>query len=467
MQWSEASGQVVQFVNNQFLQAQMNRRLKEAEITIMRAAWDGLTYEEIVEETEYTVSYIQAGLAKNLWKLLTDVMGEGEVINKKGFRFFMEWRLSKELNVAPNERKLRGEAVLLGNPPDIASFHGRKAELQELKSAVTSHKIVVLNGVDGVGKTALATKLFEGLKSKSTGGFDYLIWKSIQYGPSLGHLVDELLKLMHLDLKESVESGSEEFRITKLIDYLSANRILLVLDEAESLLERSDTTGKLAYKAETEGYTSFFRRIIEDQCNSCVLLTSRELFGDIHVLESLNRPVKTLGLKGLKTEDAEEFVRARGLSVTKEWHELIKIYQGIPYALDMITSQVQRLFGGNVEEFFNYKTSLMSEFIQKVFGQELSSSDSLSHLKQSIVEYLSNHTDTNNMVSFQDLLNCLESEKNFSVLDLKQSLEGLAASSIVEVQTNSETREERYCVNPLVMKYAMKGKLTPVSTQPM
>lgn len=467
MKWSEVSEQVVQFINNKLLLAKVNRRLSDAETTILRAAWDGLTYEEIADETEYTASYIQAGLANNMWRLLTDVMGDGEVITKKKFRFFMEWRLSTELGLAPHEGKIRGEAVLLGNPPDIEYFYGRKEELQMLKSSVTRNRIVVLSGIDGVGKTALSTKLLEGLKPRSKEGFDYLIWKSIHYGPSLESLVKELLKLLHLDQREFGELDSEESRETKLIGHFRSNRILLVLDEAESLLERNDATGKFAYKPEAEGYTSFFRRIIEDQCNSCVLLTSRELFEDINQIEFTNRSVQTIRLKGLVAEDAIEFIESRGLSVTPEWSELIKIYQGIPYAIDMLTSQVQRLFGGDVKEFFNYKTSLMSDYIQKVFGRELSYADGLSSLKSKIVDYLYIHADAGKLVSFQNLLKGLSKTEKFSILDFKKALEGLAASSIVEVQTEPKTKEESYCVNPLVIKYLSKGQLTTISSQPV
>ena len=467
MQWSEVSEQVVQFINDKFLLAQINRRLKEVEITIMRAAWDDLTYEEIVEETEYTASYIQAGLAKNLWRLLTDVVGDGEVINKKRFRFFMEWRLSKELGLAPQKGKIRGEAILLGNPPDIAPFYGRKAELQALRSAVTRNRIVVLNGIDGVGKTSLSAKLLESFKPRSKGGFDCLIWKSIHYGPSLESLVVDLLKLLHLDQREFRELDSQESKEAQLISHFSSNRILLVLDEAESLLERSDVTGKYEYKPAAKGYASFFRRIIEDQCNSCVLLTSRELFEDINQIEFIKRSVQTIGLKGLVPEDAIEFIESRGLSVTPEWSELINIYQGIPYAIDMITSQVQRLFGGDVKEFFNYKTSLMTDYIQKVFGRELSYDDGLSSIKSKILDYLYIHANKGKLVTFKNLLKGLSKIEEFSILDLKKALEGLAASSIVEVQKEPKTKEESYCINPLVIKYLSKGQLTTVPSQPV
>lgn len=454
MEWLEVSERVVQYVNNKLLLAKANQRLSEAEITILKAAWNKLTYDEIAQETGYTASYIQSGLANNLWKLLTDVIGDGENITKSKFRYFMEWKLSAGADLIPPEGSIKGNAVLIGEPPAVVSFYGRKTELQELKSAVEQKKVVVLSGITGVGKTALAVKLLESLKQKSQGDFDFLIWKSIYYGPSPGNLVAELLKLFPQIQREPGESDSEEFRMTKLISYLRSNRILLVLDEAESLLRNKDS--KL-----------FIRRIIEDQHNSCVLFTSRELFQDIAQLRTSNRSIQSIKLKGLTIDDALEIVKARGLSATPRWEQLIDLYQGIPDVIDMITSQVQRLFGGNVEEFFSYKTSLMGDYIQKVFGRELGKNDALSNLKFKIVEYLSHRTEAHRLVDFQDLLKGLSTTEDFSILDFKKALEGLAASSIIEVQIDSSTKAEKYCVNSLVMKYVAKGRLAPVSTQPI
>lgn len=450
--WSEVSEQVVHYIHKKLLLAQETKRLNETDMLVLRAAWDDVKYEEIVSDTEYTSSYLQSGIAPSLWRLLTDVMGNGEVISKKRFRSFMELRLRSDLGLDSQGREVIGDAVLIGDPPNIQSFYGRKADLLILKNAVRENKVVVVSGIAGIGKTALAAQLLENIKPKSEGSFDFLIWKSIYYGPSPGNLVAELLKLFPQIQREPGESDSEEFRMTKLISYLRSNRILLVLDEAELFFKK-------------EGYQLFLRRIIEDQHNSCVLLTSRELFKDMTQLGASSRSIQSIKLKGLAVDDALEIVKARGLSVTPRWEQLIDLYQGIPGVIDMVTSQVQRLFGGNVEEFFSYKTSLMGDYIQKVLGRELSENDALSNLKLEIVNYLCQHNEKANLVGFQELLKGLIKTKDFSILDFKKALEGLAASSIVEVQADSKTKEEKYHVNSLVMKYAMRGRLTP--TQPI
>lgn len=454
MMWSEVSEQVVRYINNKLLSAQEKHRLSRAEILVLKAAWDNLKYEAIVSDTEYTINYFQSGIAGNLWKSLTKVMGDGEVITKKRFRSFMELRLKTNPGLASEGRDAIGDAVLIGDPPNTMPFYGRKPELIILKHAVKENKIVVLSGIAGVGKTAVASKLLERVKSESQGKFDFLIWKSIHYGPTPGSLAAELLKLFPQNQAEPVDLDSEEFRVTKLIGYLRANRILLILDEAESLLK-------------DEGFKSFLRRIIEDPHKSCVLLTSREPFEEIAQLESSSRPVKTIKLGGLAPEDAVEFVKGKGLTITDEWHELINMYQGIPYVIDMITSQVQRLFGGDVKQFFNYKTSLMSDYIQKVFSRELSHDDALSNLKIKIVEYLSHYANKDDLVSFQDLLKGLSEIDDISIMDFKKALEGLVASSIIEIRAESKTKEEHYCINPLVKEYALKGRLTPTLIRPI
>lgn len=455
MPWSEVSEQVIEYINRKLLLAGVKRRLSENEQLVLKAAWDDLSYGELAEEAKCTESYFRAGVSTRLWKILTEIIGKGQIVNKRSFRFFIELKLKTEGSLSVHERVNTDPIVLIGSPPEIFPFYGRQSELKDLNSTIQQHGVVVLYGVEGIGKTALAAKLLDHVRESPEEGFDYLIWKSIHYGPPLHDLVTELLTLVcpkHPELPESTQE-----RVTLLIEHLRCYRTLLILDQAESLLQSDE----LLYRKEADGYESFLRRVAEDQSHSCVLLTSRDRFRDIESLEAMKRAVTTIKLTGLTTDDAIEFVVGKGLAMGDEWQELIQLYRGIPYVLDIVTSQVKKLFGGNVKDFYSYKTSLMKGHISKIFNCGSGGVNNLSGDDRKIIHELA--TNKNNLMSFQDLLKKLvSSEENISVLKLKNSIERLVSISIIELQTDSKTGEELYSVNPLVLKYVLKEQFASV-----
>jgi hypothetical protein len=78
-----------------------------------------------------------------------------------------------------------------------------------------------------------------------------------------------------IDLPEAIAK-----QISILLKYLKAHRCLLILDNAESLLE---TSGQ--YKQGYEGYGQLFEKIGEVEHQSCLLVTSREKFSNLERLE--------------------------------------------------------------------------------------------------------------------------------------------------------------------------------------
>ncbi len=97
----------------------------------------------------------------------------------------------------------------------------------------------------GIGKTALAVKLAEQIQ----GEFEYLIWRSLpQCATDPRDLADSIKFLSNqqqVDLPENVER-----RISLLIHCLQAHRCLLILDNAEAILQEGslDTIVDLAMR---------------------------------------------------------------------------------------------------------------------------------------------------------------------------------------------------------------------------
>ena len=64
-----------------------------------------------------------------------------------------------------------------GEAPDVSVFYGRTEELATLEQWIVRDRcrLIVLLGMGGVGKTALAVKVGQQVQSE----FDYVIWRSL------------------------------------------------------------------------------------------------------------------------------------------------------------------------------------------------------------------------------------------------------------------------------------------------
>ena len=61
---------------------------------MLRGAWQGKTYEQMVETCKYSLTYLKQAAGPKLWKLLSEALGED--VSKTNFRAVLErqWRFS-------------------------------------------------------------------------------------------------------------------------------------------------------------------------------------------------------------------------------------------------------------------------------------------------------------------------------------------------------------------------------------
>ncbi len=460
----------LQFVDSAIF-TKAGRHLSVPEETILRGTWQGMTYDQMADTSQYSVNYLMRDIGPKFWKLLSEALGEE--VGKTNFRIALERRYGKpyQKGLSPmselyqNEDPVffdsklgdhRGEGARenglvetrpskdWGEAPDISIFYGREDEVDTLKEWILtdSCRLVVLRGISGIGKTALSRKLVEELQED----FDHVIWRSLSHGPTLKELVENLLKFLYHPAYRY--KGD---RVSQLIDCLRSLRCLLVLDGAEAILESGQLAGR--YRQGYEDFGELMRRVGEESHQSCVIVTTLENPREVSLRSGENSAVRSFMVSGLSEDRAREILKGEGLVSSKDWQGLIDNYQGNPAALKIVAKLIRELFNGNVAEFLERQTFVfgdIEELLAKSFYR-------LSNLEKEVLYWLAIE---NEPVSFSTI------EKNITLPvsqgELLEVLASLGQRALLETPTQSG--KSLFALQPMVMEYITNQLVEQISS---
>lgn len=140
-------------------------------------------------------------------------------------------------------------------PLELTSFIGRHHELSEVKAMLSVSRLVTLTGIGGVGKTRLALRAAAEVRKRFADGVRLVELGELREESLLLELVAAALRLTHHStrLVEDV-----------IVDFLASQRLLLVLDNCEHLLD---------------GVAEFAQILLRTCPDLKILATSREPLG--------------------------------------------------------------------------------------------------------------------------------------------------------------------------------------------
>ena len=420
---------------------------------VLREVWNGKTYSRMACDYNYDPEYIKT-VGCNLWQILSHAFNEQ--INKGNFVPYMRQKISCSI-VANKKDELQtnqdSEALVLSSEtleldfhhwstaPDVAHFIGRDKQIKLLESwsQDLDCNCIIVSGMVGCGKTSLITKFAKNIQNQ----FDYVIWFSLNNSLSPITLTSNLLKIIsqNPDQYSNSEFTQQDLSslLAQLIDHLKQKKILLVLDDLESVLE-VDRVG-ICYQRELEDYGHFLRSIIAANHQSLLICASRikskplEYYG--------TNQIKILDLQGFEKSTIEGMTNLESTKINQA--NLLNLSASLHHnpQLLKITASHLDIFHDDHEELEQVVQELsLVEEIVSLLEQEL---NCLAKLEKEIIFWLAIPCQA---VSRKDLVSNLKHAQ--SKIKVNNSIASLEKRSLI-VQDNSQ-----YSLMPIMKSYVRR-----------
>lgn len=440
-----------------FIQQNVNTSdgLSDIQIQVFSLCWEGQSYRQIADSVGYEVGYIKK-VGSHLWQNLSKVLSTKVSKNnfKVALREYVEQHPLPDTVLTAKTIDHTSVYQDWGEAINVSSFWGRSIELATLHEWILADKcsLITLLGIGGVGKTTLSVKIAQQLQDQ----FAYVLWRSLKNMPPLMELLaDLILCLSNQSLPKLPNTPSQ--RISVFIQYLRQHRCLIILDNAESLLQSGQKFGR--YQPTYEEYGEFFNRVGAVAHHSCLILTSRELPEEVAIQTGTRLPARVFKVEGLDAIAAREILTSKGLSSsTPETTSLIHCYQGNPLALKIAATSIQDVFAGNVAEFVHHGTIAFNG-IRRLLDQQVKR---LSKFELQVMTWLAIHREP---ATIQQLANDVINLPSFATL--LEALEFLGRRSLIEKVLPDETRPASFTLQPVVMEYMTDRLISHISQEMM
>jgi tetratricopeptide (TPR) repeat protein len=296
---------------------QTGDRLSELQRTLIEQVWQGRTYPEIADRYGCTEGHAK-DVGSDLWKLLSEIFGER--ITKKNLRVCLLRHF--------NTPQIKPDSEATG-------FVGRDGAIAHLTTLTTqSHKIIVIQGEGGLGKTTLAQNYLQAQGFEVV--LELLMAKDAQNITPAERVVEEWLKQ---DFQDETGLGFG-ISLERLKRHLRQRRVGILIDNLEPAL---DAHGQ--FFPHHRHYVDLLSVLASPQGQSVTLVTSRD---------RLCEPSITLHhyrLPGLALPAWEQFFASMPVSEST-LQAMHHAYGGNAKAMGILAGAIQTEYDGDMVAYW-------------------------------------------------------------------------------------------------------------------
>ncbi|MGD1854239.1 MAG: NB-ARC domain-containing protein [Leptolyngbyaceae cyanobacterium] len=346
------------------------QHLSDLQCCILQQVWGGKTYRAIAALAGYSEGHIK-DVASQLWRLLSDVLGER--ITKGNYRsrlvYWLKRAKRKMVHVA-EEAWPRASASSISShhgstadrgaddntaestpfsSPINPHFIGRNDAIETLNSlTVQGHKIIIIQGEGGLGKTTLAQHYLH------QADFDVVLeWHIAQETSNLTaveHILDEWLRQDFDD-----EPGQDvSISLSRLRRHLKQQRTGILIDNLEPAL---DSDGRFVVDARC--YTNLFKLLSDFATNATTVITSRDRLCEPGIKAYHYRLPRLTPADWHQSFDYHQICFPNTDEIL---HSLHRTYGGNAKAMEILCSTIQTDFHGNLDAYWQaYQADPLAE----------------------------------------------------------------------------------------------------------
>jgi plasmid maintenance system antidote protein VapI len=237
------------------------------------------------------------------------------------------------------------------NFSSLDNFFGRSKEIATITESIASHRLILISGLAGVGKTALVRNVLETLPNELIQKFEKPIFCTVNDDYTIADIGD------YVSYKSDRPFDQPKLNnpIANILEVLTRKRHLLILDNLN-----------LDHPEHNASYLQFLKQIAETEHQSCVIVTSQKHPTGSRAWQ--HRP-QVISLKGLEEPEAIALLTSEGLSPQADQKFiklLIQKYNSNPLGLKSAVQDIIELCDGKLELYFKRSTMFAEEFGEKI-----------------------------------------------------------------------------------------------------
>lgn len=254
---------------------------------------------------------------------------------------------------------------------------GREELLTTLKKQIKNKcRLLIITGITGIGKTALAERLTIELSSDWNKFIPVIPENFDNYTQAVDFASVAVRWLKEMGEQISADDHhNHQFLLETLLNSLFKNQYLILMDSLEEILEGNQEQGWNNFQ--DEWWVKFFAGLLQaNSCQSLIIVTSQDLPIQIQTIGSKSRNCWSFqNLTGLSQLEQLDLFAKIGLEVAandEETNYLTRIgaaYEGHPLALKVIGGEIgNNPFYGNISAYW-HKYGEEIEKIEKAISE--------------------------------------------------------------------------------------------------